>query len=111
MSEFDHVEFWLVGFVNSDNKDSVSRAEVDTWHEAGTISYKGSSDDMVAVLEAADCFVLPSYYPEGTPRSLLEAAAMELPIITTNTPGCCDVVGGGLGVFCRPKDHGDLYQK
>ena len=60
----------------------------------------------------ADCIVLPSYYPEGTPRVLLEAAAMGRPIITTNTKGCRNVVDDGLnGFLCAPKDSADLAKK
>ena len=60
---------------------------------------------------AADCVVLPSYR-EGTPRTLLEAAAMALPIITTNAVGCREVVDDGVnGYLCQVRDAKDLaYQ-
>ncbi len=59
-----------------------------------------------------DVFVLPTYYPEGLPKSLLEAGAMELPLITTNTPGCKEVVQDGYnGYLVNIKDQIDLAQK
>ncbi|WOI24919.1 glycosyltransferase family 4 protein [Cobetia amphilecti] len=63
------------------------------------IKFIGQSDEMHKVMRSADVVVLPSYYPEGTPRVLLEAAASGKIIITTNTPGCSDVVVDGLNGF------------
>lgn len=52
----------------------------------------------------AYCVVLPSYR-EGTPRSLLEAAAMDRPLIATDVPSCREVVHSGLiGLLCDPRD-------
>ena len=111
-SEFDHVNFWLVGFANVDNKDAIKLSDIMEWDSVGPITYKGSTDDIKSILELAHCFVLPTYYPEGTPKSLLEASAMQLPMITTDTPGCRDVVIDGVtGYLCKPKDHEDLYAK
>ena len=56
--------------------------------------------------------VLPSYYKEGTPRVLLEAAAMGKPLITTDTPGCNDIVKHMYnGFLCKPKSPRDLAEK
>jgi glycosyltransferase involved in cell wall biosynthesis len=61
-----------------------------------------------AVAEA-HCVVLPSYYREGVPRSLLEAAAMGRPIITTDAPGCRDtVVADNSGLLCEPRSAASL---
>src|SRR5690606_6728604 len=60
----------------------------------------------------ADCIVLPSLYREGTPRSLLEAAAMGKPVITTDRPGCRAVIEHGkTGFLCVPGDLEDLVCK
>ncbi|UJS16853.1 MAG: glycosyltransferase family 4 protein [Candidatus Jettenia sp.] len=62
-------------------------------------------EDVMILLDNSDVVVLPSYYPEGVPRSLIEAAAKGKPIITTNTPGCNEVVLEGVnGFFSSPKD-------
>ena len=110
--EFDGVDFIVMGFSSADSSDTVSEEDLKRWREEGVITFDGSSDDMKSVLEDVHCFVLPTYYGEGTPKSLLEAAAMELPIITTDSAGCRDVVQDGLtGFLCQKADHEDLYQK
>jgi glycosyltransferase involved in cell wall biosynthesis len=78
------------------------------WETEGVLTYLGPSDDVRPFLAAADCVVLPSYR-EGVPRTLLEAAAMGRPIITTDAPGCRDtVVHGQTGFMCRVADVDDL---
>ena len=109
--EFNNVNFWLVGFVNVDNKDSIDLSILEKWSAENNIIYRGSTDNVRSFLKDTHCFVLPSYYPEGTPKSLLEAASMRLPMITTNTPGCKNVVIDNVtGYLCKPKDHLDLYE-
>lgn len=62
-------------------------------------------------IEDADCIVLPSYR-EGTPRTLLEAASSSKPIITTDVPGCNQVVTNNYnGLLCKSKDPVDLANK
>ena len=75
------------------------------------VKYLGTSDDVRGHIALADCIVLPSYR-EGTPRSLLEAAAMAKPIITTNVVGCKEVVEHGVnGFLCVAKNVEDLALK
>jgi len=110
--EYKNVNFWLVGFTNLDNKDSIKISLIQKWHKKKYIVFKGSTNDIRVFLKKINCFVLPSYYPEGTPKSLLEAASMKIPIITSETPGCRDVVIDNVsGYLCKPKDHMDLYLK
>lgn len=66
------------------------------WH--GRIS----SDEVLDLLINSDVFVLPSYYPEGIPKVLIEAAASGMPIITTNTPGCRDIAINGVNGLTVP---------
>ena len=110
--KFDNTDFWLVGFSGVDNNDAIDIKIIQDWHDKNIIQFKGSTDDIKSILSLVDCYVLPTFYPEGTPKSLLEAAAMQLPIITTNTPGCRNVVIDGVtGFLCEPKNHIDLYKK
>tara|TARA_B100001063_G_scaffold210740_1_gene208614 strand:- start:276 stop:1400 length:1125 start_codon:yes stop_codon:yes gene_type:complete len=110
--EFNNVKFWLIGFSNVDNKDSIDSSRIEKWSTNGDIIFKGSTDNIKFFLKDVHSFILPSYYPEGTPKSLLEAASMKLPIITTNTPGCKNVVIDNVtGYLCQPKNHQDLYDK
>jgi glycosyltransferase involved in cell wall biosynthesis len=105
------VEFCLLGFVDVQNPAAISRAEVESWVAQGFVNYLGVSDDVRNEIAAADCVVLPSYR-EGTPRSLLEAAAMGRPIITTDAVGCREVVDHGVnGYLCKVGDAKDLAEK
>ena len=103
--------FQLLGFLDVANPSAVPRAEVEAWVAEGVVEYLGPTDDVRPYLEQADCVVLPSYR-EGVPRTLLEAAAMARPVITTDAPGCRDtVVDGKTGFLCRTADASDLAEK
>ena len=104
-------DFCLLGFVDVQNPAAISRAEMDAWVAEGVVNYLGVSDDVRIQIATADCVVLPSYR-EGTPRTLLEAAAMARPIITTDAVGCREVVNDGVnGYLCKVRDAGDLAEK
>ena len=104
-------EFCLLGFLDVQNPAAIARSDIDAWVAEGVVNYLGASDDVRSQIAVADCIVLPSYR-EGTPRSLLEAAAMARPIITTNTVGCREVVDDGInGYLCKVRDASDLADK
>ena len=97
------VEFAVLGFVGADNRSAVPRAELERWQCEGLLNYLGETDDVRPFIANSHCVVLPSYR-EGLPRSLLESAAMERPMIATNVPGCSDVVADGEnGFLCAPR--------
>ncbi|TIN30663.1 MAG: glycosyltransferase family 4 protein [Mesorhizobium sp.] len=103
--------FQLLGFLDVENRTAVSRRHVEQWGDEGLVEYLGSTDDVRPFLRAADCVVLPSYR-EGTPRSLLEAAAMSKPLIATDVPGCREVVDHAVnGFLCKVRDPDDLASK
>ena len=109
--DFPSVEFRILGFLDAKNPTAISRDQVAAWESKGVIRYLGATDEVAPHYAAADCVVLPSYR-EGTPRSLLEAASMGKPIITTDVPGCRQVVEDGrTGFLCRVRDHLDLAEK
>ena len=94
-----------------ENPTAISKAQMDDWLREGVVEYLGVSDNVQEVLQNMDCVVLPSYR-EGVPRTLLEAASMSKPIITTNTVGCKEVVDDGInGYLCNVKDPLDLADK
>lgn len=102
----------LLGKFDPFANDSISKRDLDSLSGKNGLHYLGETDNVAAEIAAVDCVVLPSYYPEGTPKSLLEAAAMARPIITTDTPGCRDVVEDGItGHLCKPRDYFDLANK
>ena len=108
---FNGVQFKLVGPLGVDNPSAVTPSEMNKWQRKGYIEYLGSSEDVRSFISASTCVVLPSYR-EGTPKTLLEAAAMGKPIITTDVPGCRDVVQDGVtGLLCEAKSSEDLARK
>ncbi len=104
-------EFCLLGFLDVQNPAAISSEQMKEWTDQGFVKYLGVSDDVREHIASADCIVLPSYR-EGTPRTLLEAAAMGKPIITTNVVGCKDVVEHGVnGFLCEVKNAQELALK
>lgn len=104
-------DFYLLGFLDVQNPAAISKTQMAEWVAEGTVRYLGTSDDVRKEVTYADCVVLPSYR-EGTPRTLLEAAAMARPIVTTDAVGCREVVDDGVnGYLCRVKDAADLAEK
>jgi glycosyltransferase involved in cell wall biosynthesis len=110
-SQYSDVSFLLIGEIGVANKTAISKDEVDKWVDESLIEYLGTTDKIEEYIASADCVVLPSYR-EGTPRSLLEAAAMAKPIVTTDTVGCKEVVDDGYnGYLCELKSAKDLATK
>ena len=78
------------------------------WHEKGIIEWLGWIDNIKEILCDTDILCLPSYR-EGLPKSLLEGAAIGLPLVTTNTVGCRDIVVDGVNGYLVPvKDSVNL---
>lgn len=108
--ELKNITFQVLGFAGANNPSAISDKELKTWENEGTIDFLGQREDVRPIIEKADCIVLPSYYREGIPRTLMEAAAMEKPIITTNSIGCKNTVENGItGLLCEPKSVSSLY--
>ncbi len=111
-NRFPNASFQLLGFIEQRSKNAVDEKTLTSWNTKRYINYLGSTDDVRPHVLDADCVVLPSYYMEGTPKSLLEAAAMGKPIITTDWVGCRNVVEHGVnGYLCQPKNVDDLEAK
>jgi glycosyltransferase involved in cell wall biosynthesis len=106
------VECLLAGMPDHGNPRSVTRAQVEQWHRDGLVRWLGHVEDMPALMRSVDVMVLPSYYREGVPKSLIEGAACGLAIVTTNLAGCREVVSddGVDGLHVRPRDHAHLAQ-
>jgi glycosyltransferase involved in cell wall biosynthesis len=110
-NRYPNVQLCLLGFMDVKNPSSITREQMNKWVEEGSVNYLGESNDVRPYITQADCVVLPSYR-EGVPRTLLEAAAMGRPIITTDAVGCREVVDDGVnGYLCSPKDAKDLAAK
>ncbi len=110
-NKFENVEFNILGPFYNDNSSGITESDLQYWVNKGTIKYLGVSNDVIQNLRNADCLVLPSYR-EGLSKVLLEASSMEVPIITTNVPGCKDVIKDNFnGLLCEPEDYIDLKNK
>ncbi len=108
----DSVEFQLLGFVGVNNPSAVTKTEMQAWVDEGIINYLGVSDCVEEDISKVDCMVLPSFYREGVPKSLLEAGAMGKPIVTTNNVGCRETVDSGVnGYLCEPHSTSSLVEK
>lgn len=94
--------FVLVGVPDPANPASVPESTLRSWHGLHGVEWWGRREDMPAVLHAAHIACLPSSYGEGVPKSLLEAAACGLPIVTTDAPGCREVVRDGVNGLLVP---------
>ena len=101
-------KFILVGEYNHNNPDRVSRHILDQHISEGDIYYKEYTEDIDKIYADADCLILPSYR-EGISTVLLEAAAMRIPIITSDVPGCNDIIkDASFGFLCKPNDTDSL---
>jgi glycosyltransferase involved in cell wall biosynthesis len=105
------VRMILVGEPDPANPRSVPLLQIQHWAGEGAIDFWGRREDMPAVLADADIVCLPTYYPEGVPRVLIEAAACGRPAITTDTPGCRDIVLNGVtGLLIAPRNVDELVR-
>jgi glycosyltransferase involved in cell wall biosynthesis len=100
------IECLLAGMPDPGNPASIARDEVEAWQAQGLVRWLGHVEDMPALLQSVDVMALPSYYREGVPKSLIEAAACGLALVTTELPGCREVVAlhGVDGLHVRPRD-------
>jgi glycosyltransferase involved in cell wall biosynthesis len=86
-----YARFQLLGAVASENRTAIDYPMLEAWVAEGAVEYLGTTMDVRPAIAASTCVVLPSYR-EGAPRTLIEAAAMARPLITTDVPGCRAVV-------------------
>ncbi|HET7189208.1 MAG TPA: glycosyltransferase, partial [Gemmatimonadaceae bacterium] len=98
----------LRGEPDPGNPTSVTPGEIASWTTEGIVEMPGHSDDMALEMSRATIVALPSYR-EGLPKALLEAASMGRPIVTTDVPGCREVVHDGVnGLLVPPRDPAAL---
>lgn len=84
--------FWLIGDSDLGNSNTINQAQVHNWQQAGLIEYLGYRTDIANLFALSNIVTLPSYYGEGLPKVLIEAAACGRAVITTNHPGCRDAI-------------------
>jgi len=101
----------LVGEPPAHNRASVPRSKIEAWVNQGVIEWWGYRPDMPQVYADSHIVCLPSFYGEGVPLTLIEAAACARPIVTTDTPGCREIVRhGDNGLLVPPREPGALAE-
>lgn len=93
--------FVLVGDTYPDNPRAVPPDQLQSWVDEGVVEWWGWHDDMLDMLPQAHILCLPSYR-EGMPLSLAEAGACARPVVTTDAPGCREIVQDGVNGFLVP---------
>ncbi len=106
--------FLVVGEADKGNPACIDEATLQRWKDDGIAEFLGHRSDVAALLSQSHVACLPSHR-EGLPKSLLEAMAAGLPCVTTDTPGCREVVrneDNGLLVPVRsPSDLADALER
>jgi glycosyltransferase involved in cell wall biosynthesis len=103
--------FLLAGSPDPANPASIADAEIASWIASGVVEHLGRVPDMAPVLAKSHIACLPSYYGEGIPKTLIEAAAAGRPIVTTDMPGCREAVTHGEnGLLVPPRDPASLAE-
>lgn len=104
--------FALVGKSDPLNPNAVPEDQLNAWYEEDVVEWWGFQEDMPSIFANTHVVCLPSYYREGVPKVLIEAAACERPIVTTNMPGCREIVHDGRnGRLVPPKDPEALAEE
>lgn len=104
LDKYPKKEFLLVGEIGYKNNTSISKEILYKYtNNYSQIKYLGKTDNILAKLKSVDVVVLPSYR-EGLSKSIIEASAMKLPVVTTNVPGCRDIIEHNYnGFLCDVK--------
>ena len=110
-SRYPEIEFNIIGMPDPLNSDSIEESVLKDFDSQGIVNYIGEVRNVKPYFEKSSVFVLPSYYREGVPRTLLEALAKGKPIITTDHVGCRETVVDGVnGFLIRPKSESSLFE-
>jgi glycosyltransferase involved in cell wall biosynthesis len=109
-AKYSQARFLLAGGFD-ENPAAIDKEEIRGWQEEKDIEYLGRLEDVRPAIAQSRIYVLPSFYREGTPRTILEAMSMGRPVITTDAPGCRETVEHGVNGFLVPvKDAGALAE-
>jgi glycosyltransferase involved in cell wall biosynthesis len=100
----------IAGDADRDSPEAVPASEIERWRALDGVEVLGRVDDVSAFWAGAHIACLPSRGGEGLPRSLLEAAACARPIVTTDAPGCRDLVTADIGVVTPREDVAALTE-
>ena len=106
--KFINITFTFVGSCDDNNKSSLKMEYLQNLNKLNVINYIEHTNKIIDYIIDSDCVILPSYR-EGFPKSLIEASAIGRPMITSNIPGCRDIVTDGYnGFLFNPRDVDDM---
>jgi glycosyltransferase involved in cell wall biosynthesis len=107
---YPNAEFHVIGSPDK-SPSAIDEEELKKLDDTGIIVYHGMQKNVPEHLYKNDVFVLPTYYREGIPRSILEALSVGMPIITTNTPGCRETIKKDYnGILIEPRELQELIK-
>ena len=110
-SKFEKINFVIVGDIDPNNPSSISKAKILEFIDKKIIKYFSFQENVKIFLKKSDCLILPSYR-EGLSKILLESCLMGIPVITTDVPGCADVVINNYnGLLCKAQDTNNLIAR
>lgn len=108
-AEYPHCDFSILGRPEMENPTGLDLQQCEKLAAEYPVRFIPGTDDVRPFLADCSVFVLPSYYREGLPRTILEAMATGRAVITTDMPGCRDPVEEGTnGFLVQPRDAGSL---
>ncbi|MEL0227430.1 MAG: glycosyltransferase family 4 protein [Gammaproteobacteria bacterium] len=106
-----NIKFLLAGPIDELSPSAISAGDLKKICIDCNVEYLGDRADMSDLLASSSIFVMPSYYPEGIPKVLLEASACGIPVITTDHPGCRDaVIEGKTGLLVKTRNYGEIVK-
>ncbi|EBC3947188.1 glycosyltransferase family 4 protein [Salmonella enterica subsp. enterica] len=108
---YPNVEFVILGGFENNNPFSLQQHEIELLRKEHDLIYPGHVENVQDWLEKSSVFVLPTSYREGVPRVIQEAMAIGRPVITTNVPGCKDIINDGINGFLVPPFESELLVK
>lgn len=100
--KYPQSEFLLIGSPDLENPNTITQCEINLWVKQNIITYLGHRTDIPVIFSSSNIICLPSFYGEGVPKVLIEAAACGRAIITTENPGCRDSIIPGVTGLCVP---------
>jgi len=110
-SEGFSVKFQVIGSPDPGNSNSITEDEIDMLKKDNVVKFLGHRDDVAEIFSRSTIVAFPSYYGEGLPKVIIEAAACGRPVVTTSNPGCAEAVVEGLtGLIVPPQDSRALAE-
>ncbi|WP_369920486.1 glycosyltransferase family 4 protein [Marinomonas polaris] len=100
--------FCLIGDPDPGNNNTVTQEQLDQWQAAGLVECLGYRTDIADLFSQSNIVSLPSFYGEGLPKVLIEAAACGRAVVTTDHPGCRDAIEPDTGILVPVRDAESL---